>query len=392
MRPRRRCGGRASSVAPVGKLHPLTGEPLLTLERLRPGEPTSKPRRHGTRRVRNTIARRGTRSSARRMHAGRLPAGPPRVHQREHGRIHPATTSSCETVASRRVGSSEPMQAPEERSRVRSLQRHRTQARLLPGRRSATASPAAGRPASQQRAAHHRSDPSPPPLANPRLPRPPHQRRKDRPRSHARRQTTPLPQPLQTAHHRALDLIEASTARSDSGVMPNGPDDGDNEPEDVADGPPRRRPDSFGTSTRRRRSGTRPATPDQCLSHRTAEFQELRALAWPPAPPFAARTRLIIVRSLVRIQAELWNSAAQCGFCSRREALRRDPLSRFDQARLNRWGRRPSGQPADASRSPRPALGCRALDVLEQRRRRHRGTGPRTPARRPARRSSASHP
>ena len=71
-------GGRASSVAPVVKLHPLTGEPLLRLERLRPAERTSKPRRHGTRRVRNTIARRGTRSSARRMHA-RRPAGPPRV-------------------------------------------------------------------------------------------------------------------------------------------------------------------------------------------------------------------------------------------------------------------------------------------------------------------------
>jgi hypothetical protein len=39
------------------------------------------------------------RASASRIHAGPLPAGPPRVHQREYGRIHPATTDSCETLA-----------------------------------------------------------------------------------------------------------------------------------------------------------------------------------------------------------------------------------------------------------------------------------------------------
>jgi hypothetical protein len=29
----------------------------------------------------------------------RLPAGPPRVHQRERRRVHAATTAPCETVA-----------------------------------------------------------------------------------------------------------------------------------------------------------------------------------------------------------------------------------------------------------------------------------------------------
>jgi hypothetical protein len=38
--------------------------------------------------------------------------------------------------------------------------------------------------------------------------------------------------------------------------------------------------------------------------------------------------RLIIVRSVVRIHPELSNSAAECSFCSRRAAIRRDPLCR----------------------------------------------------------------
>jgi hypothetical protein len=63
------------------------------------------------------------------------------------------------------------------------------------------------RPPSQQRDPHDCAQPLDPPPRNARLPRPPHQRRKDPPRGHARTQATHLPPPLQTTHHHPTDFL-----------------------------------------------------------------------------------------------------------------------------------------------------------------------------------------
>lgn len=59
-------------------------------------------------------------------------------------------------------------------------------------------------------AIHTSAQPLDPPPRNARLPRPPHQRRKDQTRGHALTQAPPLPTPLPTAHQGTLDFIEAS--------------------------------------------------------------------------------------------------------------------------------------------------------------------------------------
>jgi hypothetical protein len=88
-------------------------------------------------------------------------------------------------------------------------------------------------------------------------------------------------------------------------------------------------PASRSASTRRLRRSTTPVKRARASRSRylrlpglsCARAAALRRCSQP-------RARLIIVRSLVRIQAELSNSVAECGFRSRREPLRRDPLCR----------------------------------------------------------------
>ena len=95
------------------------------------------------------------------------------------------------------------------RSRLRPLQRNRTDTGILRQDRPLPTQPRWRSP-SQQRHPHDRDHPRQTPARDARLPRPPHPRGQDQTRSHARPQTPHLARALQTPRRGPVDFIEAS--------------------------------------------------------------------------------------------------------------------------------------------------------------------------------------
>ena len=107
----------------------------------------------------------------------------------------------------------------QERGRLRALQRHRTDTRLIGQDRPLPTQPRR-RPPSQQRHPHDRDHPRQTPARNPRLPRPPHPRGQDQTRSAPITQAPHLPRALPPPHRHPLDFIEASLTFGDKPAMP----------------------------------------------------------------------------------------------------------------------------------------------------------------------------